>query len=164
LNPAPFWRIAAAIQSCARRHGADSRRRAALLAHDEALPAREISDLDRHAPLRAAAVSAARLVVHAEDEGRAQGKRFELPLRRLRALYADGPWHDEQAPLCLQIDDLQGRRVLAIDDAGPLSDVPLPAGTYQVTVSLGKVRRSYTMVLEQGASFDLYLRLAPERQ
>jgi hypothetical protein len=134
------------------------------LPHDEPAPDHERSQMDRFAPQRTAAVSAARLLVHAEDNVGARGKRFESPLRRLRALYADGPWHDEQAPLCLHIDDLQGRRVLAIDDAGPLSEVPLPAGTYNVTVRLGKVRRSYTMVLEQGASFDLYLRLAPDRQ
>jgi len=131
--------------------------------HDEATPAHEDIQLDRFAPQRTAAVSAARLLVHAEDDVGARGKRFESPLRRLRALYADGPWRDERAPLCLHIDDLLGRRVLAIDDAGPLSDVPLPAGTYNVTVRLGKVRRSYTIVLEQGASFDLHLRLAPDR-
>jgi hypothetical protein len=51
-----------------------------------------------------------------------------------------------------------------VDDAGPLVEVPLPAGTYQVTVQLGCVRRSYTMTLEPGMSFDLHLRLSPDRR
>jgi hypothetical protein len=84
-------------------------------------------------------------------------------MQRLRALYAEGPWHDERAPLGLHIEDLQGHRVLTLDDAGPLIEVPLPAGTYHVSVCLGKVRRRYTLRLEHGASFDLYLRLAPDR-
>ncbi|MEO8119228.1 MAG: hypothetical protein ABI606_07895 [Rhodoferax sp.] len=59
----------------------------------------------------------------------------------------------------MQIDDLRGHRVLDIEAAGPLVDVPLPAGTYHVTAHRGKVRRGYTMTLKQGAFFDLYLRL-----
>jgi hypothetical protein len=111
---------------------------------------------------RVAAASAARLLIHAEDDVGERDRRLASPLRRLRALYADGPWHDERAPLGLQVDDLQGHQVLEIDDAGPLVDVPLPAGTYHVNVHLGKVRRGYTMTLEQGTAFDLYLRLAPD--
>lgn len=105
--------------------------------------------------------SAARLLIHADDAFVPRGGQFERPLQRLRALYADGPWQDERSPLRLHIDDLQGLRVLSIDDAGPLIEVPLPAGTYHVTVQLGNVHRAYTMTLEQGAAFDLYLRLAP---
>ena len=109
-------------------------------------------------------MSAAHLLIHAETDVGERDRHFESPMRRLRALYADGPWHDERAPLGLQVDDLQGHRVLDIDDAGPLTDIPLPAGTYHVNVHLGKVRRSYTMTLEQGASFDLHLRLTPDSQ
>ena len=119
--------------------------------------------MDTNAPARAATLAAARLLIHADDDARDRGKPTESTLQRLRALYAEGPWHDEQAPLNLQIDDLQGRRVLCVEDAGPLVDVPLPAGTYHVNVCLGKVRRCYTMKLEPGTSFDLHLRLAPDR-
>jgi hypothetical protein len=103
-------------------------------------------------------------LIHAQADGSERERHFGSPLRRLRALYADGPWHDERAPLELQVDDLQGHRVLEIEDAGPLTDIPLPAGTYQVSVHLGRVRRSYTMTLEEGASFDLHLRLTPGPQ
>lgn len=118
--------------------------------------------LDTDTPLGGLTPSAARLVIHVEDDVGTRGRHARPPLQRLRALYADGPWHEERAPLSLRIDDLRGHRVLAIDDAGPLIDVPLAAGTYHVTVHLGNVRRSYTMTLEQGTTFDLYLRLTPD--
>jgi len=120
--------------------------------------------MDAHSRLRAATLSAAHLLIHAEAEIGERDRHSESPLRRRRALYADAPWHDERAPLGLQIDDLEVQRVLDIDDAGPLTDIPLPAGTYHVSVHLGKVRRSYTMTLEQGVSFDLHLRLTPGSQ
>jgi hypothetical protein len=112
----------------------------------------------------AATLAAARLLIHAGRDACTNGRHFESPLRRLRALRADGPSTDPRARLSLQIDNLQGLRVHSVDDAGPLIDVPLPAGTYHVTVHYGSVRRRYTMTLESGASFDLHLRLAPDPQ
>jgi hypothetical protein len=50
--------------------------------------------------------------------------------------------------------------VLALDDAGPLVEVALCPGTYHVSAQRGRLRRGYTVTLQQGASFDLYLRLA----
>ncbi len=107
--------------------------------------------------------SAARLVIHDEREVDGICKYVEYQLKRLRALYSDRPGHD-RAPLKVEINDLQGCRVLAIDNAGSLIDVPLPAGTYHVTAHLGKLRRGYTMTLQQGESLDLHLRLSPDRQ
>ncbi len=46
-------------------------------------------------------------------------------------------------------------------DVGLQVDVLLPAGTYQVTAVWGSSRRSYTLTLQPGATFDLYLPLAP---
>ncbi len=109
------------------------------------------------------APSPARLVIHAQHHV-SSGRTFESPLRRMRTSNSRVAGNGKQEPLNLRIDTLQGLRVHAIDDAGPLVDVPLPAGTYHVTVHLGQVRRSYTMTLEPGASFDLYLRLAPDLQ
>lgn len=102
-----------------------------------------------------AAGSAARLLIHADD--RPGGSFFESALHRLRARYAGGRQRD--ARLELRVHDLQGHRLRAFPDAGPLTDVPLPAGTYRVTAILGNLRRSYTMTLEEGASFDLHLPL-----
>jgi hypothetical protein len=109
--------------------------------------------------------SAARLLIHAVDHaGAGAGHHHESRLHRLLALHANGQVPPDGPPLNLRIDDLQGRRLYTVDDAGPLVDVPLPAGTYQVSVDLGQVRRSYTMTLEPGTSFDLYLRFASDRR
>jgi hypothetical protein len=107
-------------------------------------------------------LSPARLLIHTGDPVDIDRRHFETPLRRLFALHTDGPCNRSRVPLTLQIDDLEGRRVHTVDDAGPLVDVPLPAGTYQVSVHLGTLRRSYTMTLLPGASFDLHLRLMPD--
>jgi hypothetical protein len=119
--------------------------------------------VDSNPASRAAALAASRLLIHAEYDLGESDRHHESRLQRLRAIQTRGPWNDKRAPLNLQIDDLQGHRVHAVDDAGPLIDVFLPAGTYHVSVHLGKVRRSYTLTLEPGTSFDLYPRLAPDR-
>lgn len=106
----------------------------------------------------------ARLLIHAEDGLGERATLFDSYVQRLRALYAHGRHPGERAPLSVQINDLQGNSVLCINAAGPLVDVPLPAGTYHVTARLGQVRRAYTMTIESGASCDLYLRLSAERQ
>ena len=111
-----------------------------------------------------AAPSTARLLIHVAFDAGARRGRFKSAVRRLRALFSDRPRHAGQPPLRIHIDDLHGTRVFAIDDAGPLIRVALPAGTYQVTAHLGNVRRSYTMTLLQGQAFDLHVRLTPEGQ
>ena len=113
-------------------------------------------------PGAAATLPTARLLIHAEVRGCAGGGRLETTLWRLRALYSSRSGQDERTPLCLQIDDLQGNRVLDINDAGALVDVILPARTYLVTAQRGIVRRSYTLTLAPDEPFNLYLRLAPK--
>ena len=119
--------------------------------------------MDTHAAPCTASLTAARLLIHAEDQRSHIGPRFDSALHRLRARYSSGRQHELRLPLKLQVDDLQGQRLGAIDDAGPLTDLPLPAGTYRITAIRGDLRRSYTLTLEPGASFELYLRLAVER-
>ncbi len=105
----------------------------------------------------------ARLVIHSEGASGADGL-FESTLRRLRSLHSIATRLYARSPLAVQIDDLQGRSVLTIAAAGPLLDVPLPAGTYHVIANLGDVRCSYTMRLEQGESLDLHLRFKTLRR
>jgi len=100
---------------------------------------------------------AARLVIHAEGKSTAGGRRLAILMRRLRALCSIG-LRETREPLRLDIDDLQGCRLLALEEAGPRVEVALPAGTYRIFAQRGDVRRSYTMTLAQGASSDLYLR------
>ena len=104
-------------------------------------------------------VTPARLLIHAHDD-HPPGRHADSPLQRLLALYPAGNRSTRREPLRLLIDTLEGETVLAVDDAGPLVDVSLPPGTYHVTAHLGDSHRGYTMRLDQGASFDLHLRLA----
>jgi hypothetical protein len=121
-----------------------------------------LRNLDEAAPADSAASVAARLRIHAEgalgDAGPAAGA-----LRRLRARYPGGPRPAPHVPLRLRVEDLQGRRLRAIDTAGALTEFPLPAGTYHVTAILGLLRRRYTMTLEPGRPFDLHLHFATHR-
>jgi hypothetical protein len=105
--------------------------------------------------------SQARLSIHAES---ASARITENPLERLHSLCSVGQQHNERAPLNLKIEDLQGCVWFDRNNVGPLVDVSLPAGTYHVTANLGNLRRGYTLTLEQGAMFDLYLRFAADRQ
>lgn len=83
---------------------------------------------------------------------------FEGLLQRWRA-WATKAWRQcPSAPKGVYVDDLQGRQFFASDDANALIDVPLPAGTYHVSVRLGEVRRRYTVKLEHGSTVELYLR------
>lgn len=118
--------------------------------------------LQTEPPIRAAA----RLLIHADDQRSTGNSSFEAVLRRLRTIVATGAGQARRIPLRLRIEDLHGHRMLAVDDAGPLLEVPLPAGTYRVDADAGMLRRSYTMTLESGTSFDLHLRLGAggERQ
>jgi hypothetical protein len=108
------------------------------------------------------ASTAARLLIHAEGAIGDAGSAASA-LRRLRARYPGGPRPAPPMPLRLRVEDLQGRRLRAVDTAGTLTEFPLPAGTYHVTAILGPLRRRYTMTLEPGRSFDLHLQFATDR-
>jgi len=90
------------------------------------------------------------------------GRRDESLIQRMCAHLLEGPRHG-RAPLALEICDLQGHEMLALDAAGPWVEVALPPGTYHVSTQSGATRRCYTVALAQGQSFDLDLRLAGQR-
>ena len=100
----------------------------------------------------------AHLLIHADTEPVLKKTRLVATLRRLRSLYSHELDNPDSAPLSLQINDLQGQRVFVVESAAPLLDIPLPAGTYHVTAQCGHVCRSYTMAIEPGTTFNLYLR------
>ncbi|SDP91550.1 hypothetical protein SAMN05216303_11021 [Rhodoferax sp. OV413] len=101
----------------------------------------------------------ARLSIHATANPAGNGKYLTHTLQWLRGLYPAGETArpGPNAVLRLEIDDLQGRRVFSQDAAGPLVELSLPEGTYNVTAIHGHVCRGYTLTLEPGKSFDLYL-------
>lgn len=106
---------------------------------------------------------AARLQIHARGTWGSSGGHTRSLLQWLRALIPARPQRNERAQLSLRIADAQGQQVIALEDGAPLTVVFLRAGTYHVDARRDNVRRRYTMTLEQGVSFDLYLDLAPER-
>lgn len=112
-------------------------------------------------PAALQALSAAHLLIHAEvgPLNRQGGSALEAALHRLQARYRRRP-QPTSAALQLQVDNLQGLRMSAVADAGSLTDLPLPPGTYHVTALLGVYRRCYTMTLEPGTSFHLHLRFS----
>ncbi|MDE2452108.1 MAG: hypothetical protein KGL43_00820 [Burkholderiales bacterium] len=99
----------------------------------------------------------ARLHIHAQ----ARPVPPPIPLaRRWRdALRAIGGWTRHANPLSLHIEDLGGHRVFALDEAGASTEVALSAGTYFISARRGETRRGYTVRLEAGTAFDLYLQL-----
>ncbi len=76
---------------------------------------------------------------------------------RLRALASDRPPNHPMAPTGVRVEDLQGHEYFAADDVRPLIDLPLPSGTYHVTLRQGEQQRRYTVALEHGARVDLHL-------
>lgn len=106
-----------------------------------------------------ASASKTRLVIRVDVTDRTSPIR--LALGRLRARYAGGPMRRGGHSLRIEVHDLRGRRVGLFADAGVLSELPLPAGTYVITTTRGKERRGYTLTLQEGASFELQLAAAP---
>lgn len=104
------------------------------------------------------ALAAARLLIHSASGVEAVGWSVESLLQRVRGHAWDGS-RPPQALLGLEIRDLRGTMVLALKDAGVLTDLVLPPGTYHVCAQLGSARRAYTVTLERGASFDLHVQL-----
>ena len=101
--------------------------------------------------------AAARLRIHAGAASTDIGWSIEALLRRLHSFFlADGA--QAGAQLDLEIHDLKGNQVLALEDAMFTVDVALQPGTYHVTAVHCGAQRQYTVALEHGAVVDLHLR------
>ena len=110
------------------------------------------ADVDRDATY----TSQARLLVHVDLAGSMNS--FHSILRRLCGVHVETP--HVQWPMRVQVANLRGDELRRVDTYVPLAELPLPPGTYHVTVTLGNICRRYTMTLVSGASCDLHLRLA----
>lgn len=102
--------------------------------------------------------AAARLLIHADAGDVSPRWSVEALIQRLRARKSADCRHAGHAPIGLEVQDLEGHRLLSLDVAGPLVEVALSPGTYHVCTGLGGARRSYTVALGPGATFDLHLR------
>jgi hypothetical protein len=108
-------------------------------------------------PTDATAPWRARLRIHVSGDP-ARPRPFERAQAWLRSLL-----RLSQGPTRVCIDDLQGHCFLTADAAPALLEVPLPAGTYHVTVRQGRTQRRYTVTLQQGATVNLVLHPANPR-
>jgi hypothetical protein len=93
--------------------------------------------------------------------GEAQRVSAEMRAHDLRLVFSEGPKSAYVSNVALRIVDGQGREVLALADAGPLTGVRLPPGRYDVDARYGNTERRRTVELRAGAPVDLYLNFPP---
>lgn len=75
----------------------------------------------------------------------------------VRMVFSEGPKNDYVANVTLRIADARGHTVLALDDAGPLTNVRLPPGRYAVSTRYGAQERRHVIDVKQGTPVDLFM-------
>lgn len=75
----------------------------------------------------------------------------------LHMVFSEGPKNNYVTNVTLRIADSRGRTVLALDDAGPLTNVALPPGRYSVSTRYGPHERIHAIDVKAGTPVDLYL-------
>jgi hypothetical protein len=82
----------------------------------------------------------------------------------LHMVFSEGPKNAYVANVTLRIADSAGRTVLALDDAGPLTNVKLPPGRYSVSTRFGEHERVHTVVVKPGTPVDLFFHYPSDMQ
>ena len=95
--------------------------------------------------------------------GRGEVKRIEANQAdyNLRLSFSEGPKNDYVTNVVLRIADSQGHTVLALDDAGPLTQVKLAPGRYSVSTRYGDNERTQAVEVRAGAPSELNLHYQP---
>jgi hypothetical protein len=75
----------------------------------------------------------------------------------LRMTFSEGRHNAYASGVKLDIANAHGRRVLALRDAGPLTDVQLPPGRYRVKARFGDMTRVQHVQLAHGKPVDLFV-------
>lgn len=75
----------------------------------------------------------------------------------LHLTFSEGPKNDYVTHVVLRIADSRGRTVLALDDAGPLTNVMLPAGTYSVSTRYAGDEKTQKVTVGSGRPTELNL-------
>lgn len=68
----------------------------------------------------------------------------------LRLTFSEGHDNAFATGIELKIFNAQGQRVFGLRDAGPMTDVALPPGTYKIQANFGGVERTGTAVVKAG--------------
>jgi hypothetical protein len=75
----------------------------------------------------------------------------------LHLTFSEGPSNAYVTNVVLRIADGRGRTVLALDDAGPLTNVKLPPGTYSVSTRYGSHEKTQKITVPAGKPVELNL-------
>ena len=91
--------------------------------------------------------------------GKTEAERIEAQARgyNLRLMFSEGRTNSFISDVHLKIVDQAGHQVLALRDAGPLTNIKLPPGKYQVDTSFGRMQHHNSVELKDGQPVDLYL-------
>ncbi len=95
--------------------------------------------------------------------GRGEVKRIEANQGdyNLRLTFSEGAKNDYVTNVVLRIADARGHTVLALDDAGPLTQVKLPPGRYSVSTRYAENERTQTIEVRAGTPAELNLHYTP---
>jgi hypothetical protein len=98
--------------------------------------------------------------------GKEDVQRMERESRpyNLRMAFSEGRHNEFIAGAHLHITDTKGREVLKLADAGPITDVKLPAGRYRVDVTYEGHTRTSQVMLKDHQPLQLDLHWAGEGQ
>lgn len=78
----------------------------------------------------------------------------------LRLVFSEGRTNEFAANVHLRITGQDGHPVLALNDAGPLTDVQLPPGRYRVECRFAGQQQQHSVDLREGQPTNLYLHFA----
>jgi len=82
----------------------------------------------------------------------------------LRLVFVEGHKHADASGIQLNIRDAQGRVVLNLPDAGPMTDIHLPDGHYAVNCQRGQTTRQDVVDLKDGQPLNLYLHFPRDKR
>ena len=95
--------------------------------------------------------------------GRGEVKHIEANQSEynLRLTFSEGPKNDYVTNVVLRIADAKGHTVLALDDAGPLTQVKLAPGRYSVSTRYAENERTQAVEVRAGTPAELNLHYTP---
>lgn len=86
-----------------------------------------------------------------------QAMRHDEGRYGLHVVMSEGRHDAYVADAKLRVLDAQGKRVLALRNAGPIVDAKLPAGDYTVQAAFGTMKAMQKVHVDAGKSSDAYL-------
>ncbi|MDE2081348.1 MAG: hypothetical protein KGI90_08345 [Burkholderiales bacterium] len=125
------------------------------------------SDMPAAPPSASAGIVRERIDGHAFQTGGIGSDQVRAMQRRdgaydLHLSFSEGSHNDYVTGLKVRVENPAGHPVFAYNDAGPLTDIRLPAGSYRVIADYHGVERSGLVQVKPGAPADLYLHWAKD--